>query len=46
MRATIEQQDRLGKQDSAFPPINVNVVLGQENLSIKVYFNLRLQIFL
>jgi hypothetical protein len=41
MRATIEQQDRTGKQDSAFPPINVNVVLGQENLSIKVYFNLR-----
>jgi hypothetical protein len=35
MRATIEQQDRLGKQDSAFPPINV--VVGQENLSIKVY---------
>jgi hypothetical protein len=39
MRATIEQQGRLGKQDSALPPINVSVVLGQENLSIKVFFN-------
>lgn len=40
MRATIEKYSDVGCVSESLPPINISVVLGQENLSIKALFYL------